>query len=52
MMQEMDLMEASCVLYMKVDRFVQFKQHKMSILTVSSLEIVMLSVHYELIVSL
>jgi hypothetical protein len=51
MLQEMDHMEASCVFYIKVGRFDQFKQSKLSILTVTSLGIVMLTVHYLLIVN-
>jgi len=51
MMQEMDHMEASCVFYVKVGRFDQFEQCKTSVLTVTSLGIVMLIVHYDLIVS-
>jgi len=52
MLQEMDHMEASCVFYVKVGRFDQFEQSKISVLTVTSLGIVMLTVHYDLIVSM
>jgi hypothetical protein len=51
MLQEMDHMEASCVFYVKVGRFGQFDQSKISVLTVTSLGIVMLTVHYNLIIS-
>jgi hypothetical protein len=51
MLQEMDHMEASCVFYVKVGRFDQFEQTKFSFLTVTSLGIVMLTVHYDLISS-
>jgi len=51
MLQEMDHMEASCVFCVKVGRFDQFEQSKISVLTVTSLGIVMLIVDYELIVS-
>ena len=51
MLQEMDHMEASCVFYVKVGRFDQFEQSKISVLTVTSLGIVMLTGHYDLIVS-
>jgi hypothetical protein len=51
MLQEMDHMEASCVLYVKVGRFDQFEQSKISLLTVTSLGIVMLTVLYNLIIS-
>jgi hypothetical protein len=44
-------MEASYILYVKVGRFDQFQQSKISVLTVTSLGIVMLLVHYDLIVS-
>jgi len=52
MLQEMDHMETSFVFYVKVGRFDQFKQSKISILTVTALGIVMLAVHYDLIVSM
>jgi len=51
MLQDMDHMEASCVFYVKVARFDQFEQSKISILTVTSLVILMLTVHYDLMVS-
>jgi hypothetical protein len=51
MLQEMDHMEASCVLYVKVGKFDQFEQSKFSVLTVPSLGIVLLTVHYEMISS-
>ena len=51
MLEEMDHMEASCVLYVKVGRIDQFEQTKISVLTVTSLGIVMLTVHYDLIIS-
>ena len=51
MLQEMDHMEASCVIYVRVGRFDQFEQSKISVLTVTSLGIVMLTVHDNLIVS-
>jgi len=50
MLQDMDHMEASCVFYVKVDRFNQFEQSKIRVLTVTSLGIVMLTVHYDLMV--
>jgi hypothetical protein len=49
MLQEMDHMETSCVIYVKVGRFDQYKQSKISVLTVTSLGIVMLTVHYDMI---
>jgi hypothetical protein len=51
MLHEKDQIEASCVFYVKVGRFDQFEQSKISILTVTSLGIVMLTVHYDLIVN-
>jgi predicted XRE-type DNA-binding protein len=47
----MDQMEASCVLSVKVGRFDQFEQGKISVLTITSLVIVMINVHYDLMVS-
>jgi len=52
MLQEMDHMEGSCIFYVKVGRFDQFEQTKISVLTITSSGIVMLIVHYDLIVSL
>jgi len=51
MLQEMDHMEVICVLYVKVGRFDQFEQSKISVLTVTSLGTVRLIVHYDLRVS-
>ena len=51
MLQEMDHMKASCVINVKVGRFDQFEQSKISVLTVTSLRIVMPPVHYHLMVS-
>jgi hypothetical protein len=39
-------------LYVKVGRFDKFEQSKISVLTDTSLGIVMLTVHYDLIVSM
>jgi hypothetical protein len=52
MLQDMDHMETSCIFYVKVDRFNQFEQSKISVLTVTTLGIVMLTVHCDLIVSM
>jgi len=43
--QDMDHMEASCVLYVKVGRFHLLEQSKISVLTVTSLGILMLTLH-------
>ena len=51
MLQDMDHMEASCIFYIKVGRFDQFKQIKISVLNVTSLGIVILIVDYDLMVS-
>ena len=52
MLQDMEHMEASCIFYVKVGRFDQFEQSKISISTVTSLGLFMLIVHNDLIVSL
>jgi hypothetical protein len=41
MLQATDHMEASCTLYVKIGRFDQFEQSKISLLNVTSLGIVM-----------
>ena len=51
MLQDIDRMEASCVFNVKVGRFHQFEQSVISVLTVISLAIVILTVHYDFIVS-
>ena len=52
MLQDMDHMEARCIFYVKVRRFDQFEQSKISVLTDTSLGIVMLPVHHDLMVSM
>jgi hypothetical protein len=52
MLQDIDYMKASCVVYGKVGRFDPFEQSKITILTVTSLGIVRLTIHYDLIVSM
>jgi len=52
MLQDMDHLEPSCILYVKVGMFDQFEQSKISVLTVTSLRIVILPVHYDLMVSM
>jgi len=51
MLQDMDNMEASCVIYVKVGTFTHLEQSKISLLTVNQLEIVRLTVQHDLIVS-
>jgi hypothetical protein len=48
----MDHMEASCILYVKVGRFDQYKQTKISVLNITSFGIVLLIVHCDCIVSM
>jgi len=47
----MDRMEASSVVYVKVGRLHQLGESKISVLTVTSLGIVMLTVHQDSLVS-
>jgi hypothetical protein len=47
MLQVMDDMEASCVLYVKVGMFSHLEQSKISLLTVNKSVIVKLTVQYE-----
>jgi hypothetical protein len=51
MLQVMDNMEASCVLYVKVGMFTHLEQGKIFLLTVKKLGIVMLTIEHDLIVS-
>ena len=44
MLQDMDHMEASCVIYVRVGTLVQLKQSKFCVLTVTKLGIFMLTV--------
>jgi len=52
MLQGMGLMEASCILYIKVGRFEQLEQSKICVLTITSLEIVMLTGYHDLMASM
>jgi len=51
MLQDMDHMEASCIFYVKIGRFDQLEQSKIRVLTVASLGIVMLTIHWDLMMS-
>jgi len=51
MLQDMDHMEASRVLYVKVRTFDQLEQSKICVLTVISVGIVTLIVRYDIIVT-
>jgi hypothetical protein len=50
MLQDIDHMEASCILHVKVGRVDQFEQTKISVLTMTLLGRVMLTVHDDLMV--
>jgi hypothetical protein len=52
MLQDMDHMDASCIFYDKVGRVDQLEQSKICILAVTSFGIVMLTIHYDLMVSM
>jgi len=51
MLQEMDHMEASSVINVKVGRFDHFEQSKFSVLIFTSLGIIMLTAHYDFRIS-
>ena len=51
MLQDMDTMEASCIIYVKVGIFNQHNQSKICLLTVNNMRIVRLIVQHNLIVS-
>jgi len=51
MLQDMDNMEASCILYVKVGFFNHHEQSKISLLNVNTMGIVRLTVQHNLIVS-
>jgi len=51
MLQDMDNMEASCVLYVKVGTLTRLEQSKTPVLTVKETGIVRLTVQHDLIVS-
>jgi len=50
MLQDLDHMEASCILYVKVGRFDQLEQSKIRVLTVTSVATVMLTIDHLLMV--
>jgi len=52
MLQVMDNMEASCVLYVKVGTFTHLEQSKISLLTVNYSGIGTLTVQHDMVVSL
>ena len=51
MLQDMDPIEASCVFYVEVGMLNGHEQSKICVLTVTTLEIAMLTVHYDMIFS-
>ena len=51
MLQAMDNMEVSCVIYVKVSTFTHLEQSKSSLLTVNKSEIKTLTVEHDMIVS-
>ena len=51
MLQDMDNMEARCILYLKVGTFDQLVQSKICVLTVTKMGIVRGTVQYALVVS-
>jgi len=50
-LQDRDLMEASCIFYIKVGRFDQLEHNKISVVTVTALGIVILTVNHDFMVS-
>jgi len=51
MWQDMNSMEASCVFYVKVSRFIQLEQSKNLLLTFNKMGIVRLTVQHDFIAS-
>jgi hypothetical protein len=51
MLKDMDHMEAISVFYVKVGRFDPLEQDKICDLTITSFRILMLTIHYNLMVS-
>jgi hypothetical protein len=51
MLQVMDNMEVSCILYVKVSTFAHLQQSKIALLTVNKCGIITLTVHHDTIVS-
>jgi hypothetical protein len=52
MLQDMDHLEASCVVYVKVGRFDDLEGSKICVLTITSFGIIMLTIHHNLMVSI
>jgi hypothetical protein len=51
MLQIIDNMEASCAINVKVGKFIQFEQRKISLLTINKSGIVTLTVQHEMSIS-
>ena len=51
MLQNMDHIEASCVVYVEVGMLNRLEQSKICVLTVNTLGIAMLTVHHDMIFS-
>ena len=51
MLQVMDIMEASCEIYVKVSKFTHLEQSKIALLTVNKSGIMRLTVQHDMIVS-
>jgi hypothetical protein len=51
MLQDIDIMEASCIVYVKVGTFTYLEQSKISLLTVNKSEVVKITVQHGLIVN-
>jgi hypothetical protein len=52
MLQVMENMEASCIIYVKVGMFTHLEQSKISFLTANKSQIVRLTLHHDVIVSI
>jgi len=52
MLQDMDRMDANCILYVKVGMFDELEQNKICVLTITALGIAMLTIHHDLILSI
>ena len=49
MLQDMDIMEASCVLYVKVGRFNRLEQSNICLLTVNKMGILRLTIQHGMV---
>ena len=51
MLEDMDHIEANCVIYVEVGALNRFEQSKICVLTITTLGIAMLSVHHDMMFS-